>query len=102
MKSLIAMPSDVGSPEGLAALEVAEKRGYQRGYAAKVRRVEREDAQRQHQHEKQVFRREVFLTVLPKVVDAQGWNTNGKPVTSLPQRVALAWDFADEAMKRYY
>lgn len=102
MSAIVPIPPEMATPEGLAALAASEKRGYQRGYAAKVRRAEREDAQERSQREKQIFRREVFLAVLPKAFEAQGWKNGDKPITGMRQRVALAWDFADEAMRRYY
>jgi hypothetical protein len=81
------------------AFKAAEKRGYSKGYeAGKRRKVRQIDSERAYK-EKQAFRRRAFLAALPGCINADGWKTGDIPITSLAARTALAWNFADEALK---
>lgn len=77
-----------------------EKRGYARGYAAgKKKRTD--DRKREHlRRERQAFWDRAFLASLGACINADGWKTGDKLITTLPDRVALASDVADEAVKR--
>ena len=83
-------------------IKAAESRAYQRGYQAGQRRKSKAINAEKHQAQKDAFRRRAFLAALPACVSAEGWKRGDKPITSLAARTALAWDFADEAMKRYW
>lgn len=78
----------------------ADRRAYQRGYAAGRKRV-RLDRQREHlQRQENAAWNRAFLAVLPGCIQANGWqDSNGKPITTLPQRVQLASNAADQALK---
>lgn len=82
-------------------IKAAEKRAYARGYrAGKERRSKQIEVERIYAKQ-QAFRERAFLAALPACIAADSWKTGDKqPITSLPQRVSLAWRFADEAMKR--
>ena len=79
----------------------AEKRGYQRGYNAGKRRLVQEVARDRRHAQAEAFRRRAFLAALPAAFGAQGWKRGDQPITSMEDRVRLAWEVADEAMKRY-
>lgn len=86
------------------ALKKAEKLGYAKGYAAGKRKRVKDASSARHEAQRQAFRQRAFLAALPSCILAQGWQTGDtkKPINSLPARVNLAWDFADEALKRRY
>lgn len=75
---------------------------YAKGYAAGKRRKAREISAEQRERERTEFRRRVFLAVLPTCIEVSGWQRDGKPIKNLDQRTALAWNFADEAMKQHH
>lgn len=79
-----------------------EKRAYQKGYVAGRKRKNEDRRRAGREAERLAFRRRAFLAALPACVNAQGWTRNDKPITTMEARTALAWDFADEAMRRYY
>lgn len=73
-----------------------EKLAYARGYNAGKKRLPVELRER-FAVEREAFRKRVFLAALPAVIAAQQWEMDGKPVTTLDQRVELARRFADKA-----
>lgn len=81
------------------AFKAAEKRGYAKGYNAGQRRKAKAISAERGYKEKQAFRRRAFLAALAACVNAQGWTQGDKPINSIAGRTALAWDFADEAVK---
>jgi hypothetical protein len=74
-------------------------RGYSLGYAAGKKRAAKEDAA----EELRVARAEkwnaAFLASLGGCVSQQHWTRGDKPIVTLPDRVLLAKEFADEAMR---
>lgn len=77
-----------------------EKRAYQRGYQAGKRRKQREISFEARDRERKAFAERAFLAALPACITAHGCRTaQGTPITSLPNRVELAADFAREALK---
>ncbi|EKS9794864.1 MULTISPECIES: hypothetical protein [Burkholderia] len=81
-------------------IKQAEARAYQRGYAAGQRK-RKSDRQRQHEaRERQAFRDRAFLATLPVALAAQGWTRSGKSISSIEDRVRLAWGFTNEALKQ--
>lgn len=77
-----------------------EQRAYSRGYAAGKRR---KTAERRAEHERakqQAFWDRAFLAALPVAAVAQRWKVDGKPITTVEQRVSLAKSFATEALKQ--
>lgn len=87
-------------------IKAAEKRGYSRGYAAgKVRRMKGIEADRMAR-EREAFRRRAFLSALPACIQAAGWERplpdgTKQKIVNMNERVRLAWDFAEEALKRW-
>jgi hypothetical protein len=77
----------------------AEKRGYARGYAAGKQRRQRDQSAEQRYREDRAFLDRAFMAALPACVNAQGWKTGDTPITDVPGRVNLAWDFAIQALK---
>lgn len=92
-------------------IKAAEKRGYGRGYQARELRIKREALDAQHRrdlaHElraDRAFRDRAFLAALPFAMTQKTWvSTVGeekKPISTMKQRVDLAWDVANEALKQ--
>ena len=76
-----------------------EKRGYSKGYAAGMRRIEREFSNALSEHRRSEFQRQVFLAILPELVRSP-WQVNGKTWDTIPQFVDGAWKFAECAAKK--
>lgn len=76
-----------------------EKRGYARGYAAGTRKHAADRTREHLRRERQAFWDRAFLASLGVCVGVDGWKCGDKPITTLPDRVALASDVADEAAK---
>jgi hypothetical protein len=79
-----------------------EKAAYQKGYHAGRKRVKKDITTERLRAERATFRRRAFLAALPACVKAQGWQRGGTPITTMNDRVRLAWEFADEALKNYW
>lgn len=79
-----------------------EKAAYQRGYVAGRKRVGRDRARERYEAKRAAFRQRAFLSALPACIAAQGWKRDDKPINTLAERTALAWEFADEALKRFW
>jgi hypothetical protein len=73
---------------------------YSRGYRAGKRLAVRAAVGRTVSNEISAFMKEVFLAALGNCITAQNWKTNEKDITSLTDRVKLAWDFAREAERQ--
>lgn len=78
---------------------------YQKGYAAGRRRLETDIALGKKDDIRNEQWLKFFTAMLPATSDIRGWvNTlsdgTKKPINSIPDRVKLASDFADEAIKR--
>lgn len=82
------------------ALKQAEQRGYARGYRAGKHRADAEQRAEAMRSERQAFLERAFLAALSACVNADNWKSGGEPITNIPGRTALAWDFAEEALKR--
>lgn len=84
-------------------LKRAEQLGYSKGYAAGKRRKENLRAVAQIEAKREDFRQRAFLAALPACIQAHGWQTGDKkPINSLTERIDLARDFADAALKRFW
>lgn len=81
-------------------LKTAEHRAYAKGYAAGKRRKQCEISQETLQRKKDAFWLRAYLAVLPAAFSAQNW-TRGeqKKITTLTDKVRLAAETADEALK---
>jgi hypothetical protein len=77
----------------------AETLGYAKGYAAGKRRKQKEIRWETLKREEQAFLDKAFLAALPTCIGINGWAKGGKPITDIPDRVGLAWDFAALALK---
>lgn len=80
----------------------AEKAAYQKGYNAGRKRVAKDRERAAYEAKRAAFRQRAFLAALPACIVAQGWKAGDKPINTLVDRTALAWDFADEALKRFW
>ena len=82
-------------------MNAEEKRAYQRGYAAGLRRKKRLISAEVARRERQAFLDKAFLAALPACIEAQGWKTgDGKPITTRDDRIRLARGFAIEALRQ--
>ena len=73
---------------------------YKRGYAAGRKRGAT-DVMERAKYVKQADKfNAAFLAVLPACVTAEGWRDGNKVMASVPDRVALAVYFANEAARR--
>lgn len=84
-----------------AALKAAEKRGYGRGHAAGKKLAKRRAADEKLCREREAFRRRVFLAVLPVALGPDMWKRGDVPIKSLKDRMELAVEFADAAMRHF-
>lgn len=80
-------------------LKTAEQKGYSKGYAAGLHRKNREVSYASRQKKKDAFWQRAFLAVLPAAFDTQEWSRGSKPINTLPDRLRLAAETADEALK---
>jgi len=78
--------------------KVAELRGYSRGYAAGSRRKRREVSAEVEIAKREAFRRQVFLVALPAFIASNTWVRGEKKLTTLDDRVDLAWRAANKAV----
>lgn len=77
-----------------------EKRGYGKGYAAGLKRQERDQSTARSRRKAHYWNR-AFLAALPACLTAQGWERGGEAIKKLDDRVQLASETADEALKHY-
>lgn len=80
-------------------IKKAEQRGYGKGYAAGKRRKDQDVSRDAFRRKRDAFWQRAFLAALPAAFAAQGWARGEKPITKLEDRVRLAAETADEAMK---
>lgn len=80
-------------------IKAAEKRGYTRGYTAARKRVAADIDLEMRAYLRERFRQQAFLAAIPSCVTVDGWKRGDQPITSLDDRVRLAWDFASAACK---
>jgi len=74
-----------------------QSKEYQRGYAA-GRKKQLSDADRKLViAETDRLWNETFIAALSVCIDVRGWTCGDKPINSIPERVKLARDFANEA-----
>jgi hypothetical protein len=76
-------------------IKTIDRRAYQRGYAA-GRKLNRQKQER----EKKRLWNQALLRCLPWALESKGWTRSGEPITGLAERVRLAADAADEAVKQ--
>lgn len=72
-----------------------ERRAYQRGYAA-GRKLNRQ----QQAREKKRLWNQALLRCLPWALESKGWTRGGEPINGLAEKVRLAAEAADEAVKQ--
>lgn len=78
-----------------------ESTDYQRGYAAGRRRVERDERRRATVAAQDEFWLQSFLALMPVLLDSRNlWEQDGKPLTTVADRVSLASDAADAALAK--
>lgn len=77
-----------------------ESRGYSKGYAAGRRRQRQEHLAEALRKEQQSFLDRVFIACIAEAMHIQGWKIGDKPVTTIPDRITVARDFALDALRR--
>lgn len=77
-----------------------EQRGYSRGYQAGRRRKKIDMSTQQRSQRREAFRQRAFIAALPFAMAAQGWKRGEDPIRSLSDRVHLAKEVADEAVRQ--
>lgn len=77
-------------------IEKAYSRGYHAGQKRAIAARKREHLRR----ERQAFWDRVFVASVSTCIDVNGWEKGDVPISDIRQRVALAKDFADEALKQ--
>lgn len=82
-------------------LKAAELRGYSKGYAAGKRKKVREVSNETRQRKEDAFWQRAFIAALPAIFGGgQEWKRGDKPIASVPDRLRLVAEVADEAVKR--
>jgi hypothetical protein len=82
-------------------LKKAELRGYSKGYTAGLKRKSRE---RQRDHVRQMeasFFNRALLESINFVMTQDSWKRGEKPIKTVQDRMALARDIANEAVKNF-
>lgn len=76
-----------------------ESKDYARGYAAGRKRQQVDiDQEAERKRENENWNR-AFLTALPFAMSAEGWARGEKPIKTIADRVILAQNVADEAIR---
>lgn len=79
----------------------SDRAAYQRGYNAGRKRLRKDIDQEHRQRQENAAWNRAFLAALPGCIQCNGWqDSDGKPITTLHQRVQLASNAADQAIKR--
>lgn len=86
--------------ELIEATKKAEHRGYVKGYAARGRRIKREETFERARRERQAFLDRAFIAALPSAMNAEGWKFGDVPITSTADRIKLAASWAREALRQ--
>jgi hypothetical protein len=81
--------------------KLAEHRGYSKGYYAGLRKKKQGIKSERLSREKAAFWNRAFISALPATIDAQNWTRGDKPIVGLVDRVKLAAETADEALKYF-
>jgi hypothetical protein len=81
-------------------IKKAELRGYSRGYAAGKKKVKIERSAEQRRAEQQAFLDKAFFAALPFAATQSTWRHGEKPINTITERVALAWDFAESSLRQ--
>ncbi len=79
--------------------KLAERRGYAKGYAAGNARKKRETQHAEKIKQENAFWQRAFLAALPAAFAANNWTRGDKAIKTLSDRVRLASETADEALK---
>lgn len=87
-------------PEAVDAIAAAEKHGYARGYRAGKHRRQRDIDHEHHRREQQALLDRIYVAMLPTAMSAQGWKFGEKPISSMDDRIELARQWAEEALKQ--
>lgn len=81
-----------------------EKRAYSRGYATGRAKVKADRNVIARQRERQAFLDRTFLAALPFAMTQSTWGigkgNETRPINTIAERVDLAWDVAQEALKQ--
>lgn len=79
----------------------AEQRGYAKGYKAGRKRRKRDDAAERIAEQRAAFWNAAFLAALPATMAVKEWTRGGEHISTLTDRVALATEAADAALKHF-
>lgn len=80
-------------------LKKARLNGYSQGYAAGKRRKAKEITYETKMAKERAFWQRAFIAALPAAFEAVGWTRGETKIASLEDRMRLARDAADEALK---
>nr|WP_315242176.1 hypothetical protein [uncultured Albidiferax sp.] len=80
------------------AYQAAKQQGYAQGYAAGKRRRQRAIAEDRKRATQNAFWQRAMLAALPFAMQQEGWCRDGKPITTVLDRVRLARNVADAAL----
>ena len=84
------------------AFKTAENRGYKKGYAAGLRRKQKNISAEAVERQRTAFWQRAFLAALPACIAAEGWKRGDKPIANVSDRARLAADFADAALAQHW
>lgn len=76
-----------------------EHRAYARGYAAGRKKVKQSRTAENLRRERQAFHDKAFLAALPFAFEQTTWTRGEAPIKTLNERVKLAQEIADVALK---
>lgn len=76
-----------------------ERRAYSRGYQAGRAKQKADTDKTEAQRTRQAYWDQVYLTAVPWCLDVSGWKHGDKPISMLDDRIKLARDVADYALK---
>lgn len=76
-----------------------EKRAYSRGYAAGMRRVEREITDDQIRAAKSAAWLQIFSSCIASAMTMQGWTKGKEQISTVKQRTDLAGEFSDAGLR---
>ena len=80
-------------------IEQAVAQGYSKGYAAGRRRNLREISDERKVINEDALWQRAMLAAVPFAMQQNSWADNGKPISTLHERVKLACDVADAVVK---
>ena len=72
---------------------------YHKGYRAGLRRKVRELSAEERRRRENAFWQRAFIAAIPATIEVSGWKRGSAEITTLADRMVLASEAADEALK---